>query len=305
MNNNIEIQVRHKRFIIPSSLVAKSSYLSTNYGVIDRSAMIFKHVLEYLYDQTYPYPIEHLDELQYYGIDYPKYSVERADMVTIINYGAFRANILMAGSTYLHQELSKLYVGESLNIECSSKAVKHILRRILDAHYVIPYEHIDEAKFFGVQKLTLTDKTMMKINVSGVIFEVEANILCKIPLFEKQIEEDGAVKPIMNVYYSADSPKGLVDVINYVTGNYYPNYKYVRLYSYLGLYPTNFVNVAYEKCRQCMSIVKKYISSNGDWNWGYSAYCRLHRCYLCNRSRSGSQIIAKNTNAKIVLKKYY
>lgn len=37
---------------------------------IDRSAMLFQHVLCLLYDTTYPYPSDYLGELDFYGIDY-------------------------------------------------------------------------------------------------------------------------------------------------------------------------------------------------------------------------------------------
>ena len=37
---------------------------------IDRSAMLFEHVLSYLRNPNYPYPAEHIGELDFYGIHY-------------------------------------------------------------------------------------------------------------------------------------------------------------------------------------------------------------------------------------------
>lgn len=39
---------------------------------IQRSPMLFKHVLAYIIDDMYPYPVEYYSELDFYGINYDK-----------------------------------------------------------------------------------------------------------------------------------------------------------------------------------------------------------------------------------------
>lgn len=55
------------------TMLEDCDHTSDNIIFVDRSAHIFKHVLAYLRDDTYLYPIKYEKELQYFLINYTKF----------------------------------------------------------------------------------------------------------------------------------------------------------------------------------------------------------------------------------------
>ena len=84
----VQVSVGGKLFTSTKETLAKCAYfeglLSTgdveNTLFVDRPSSGFKHVLYYLQDDHYLFPLKFKLELDFYGVPYPKYLQERKTM---------------------------------------------------------------------------------------------------------------------------------------------------------------------------------------------------------------------------------
>jgi hypothetical protein len=69
---------------------------------IDRSFVIFEHVLSLLRDPSYPFPADHCGELDFYGIDYDKDSLKANDRFSSLEY-----------------KIDQLYISSNIKRKCA------------------------------------------------------------------------------------------------------------------------------------------------------------------------------------------
>jgi hypothetical protein len=83
MNNEIyELKLIGKTYEIDKNILMKMSTIRTMLEdfsnneskiiPINRSSLLFDHVIAYVIDDTYPYPLKYFNELDYYGVIYDK-----------------------------------------------------------------------------------------------------------------------------------------------------------------------------------------------------------------------------------------
>jgi hypothetical protein len=249
---------------------------------VDRDPTVFKKILNYMRDPKYPVSIKYLYELDFYGIKYPKYNKYTPDIVTINLRGKefkLPANMMMNGSILLDKKLSELYIGEVLYLDRSPKAFKHVIERIYDETYVIPFDCYKERKYYGIQNLKITTDTIMGVCTLNHSYKIKADILLKIPKFKEYIDKYENI-PVLKYF----NDKAFCNFAEYLIGGN-PLYKYKYLFDYFGITPTRYYEVEYSKCYMCDVFNKQYKSNDG-WLAGNSSdYCHNHRCLLCHKGR--------------------
>lgn len=243
---------------------------------VDRSATLFEHVLAYMRDPKYPFPIKYIYELDFYGVAYPKYNLDTSDTIKINTNGTIfevQAAKLMKGSNHLFKLISNLYVGQILYLDVSPKCFKHILSRIYDSSHVIPIKYMKESQIYSVQKLTLHNHTTFKFHVSGRQYKLSYKILCRIPVINNKILKCDSVNGIELV-----STEAFDNILRYLNGGFCDE-KYQNEYELLGLKPNSYYRENYVRCKDgdCNNILRNYVSADAKTVIG-PIYCCLHRC---------------------------
>ena len=120
----MQVNVGGKIFTSTKDTLSKCAYFSgllltlhaEEIPFVDRPSTAFEHVLYYLQDDYYLFPLKFKLELDFYGVPYLKYSQARKTM--------WSRSLLEERS--LRSRLTDLY------IEGTAKGFAHLLRRVLD-----------------------------------------------------------------------------------------------------------------------------------------------------------------------------
>ena len=102
----------------------------------------------------------------------------------------------MSGSEFFNKNIPKLYVGEVYIIDLSIEGFHHILKRIYDDHYIIPYKFNSERLHYGVRPLNLDDELMIEINNSGRTYHLSSKVLMKSPKFTQLLVDYESIPPL-------------------------------------------------------------------------------------------------------------
>lgn len=295
------VEVGGKPFSVPRELLLKSVYfeglLATNPEqiVVQRSRYGFRHVLEFLYDDTYPVPKKHLRELDFYGVPYPRYSAERDDDVKVYVHGEkfkLLAKHLILNSKYFAEELPRLYVGQDLHLDRSPEGFRHALTRMSDCHYVIPFDYREERKFYGVQEIVWLDTTFVTITCDT-----------EYQLTYKQVCESPYLKSLLDKYESLPffhcTRKQFERVVHYLKQQSRIPLECDRnVYELLQLEHDRYYIESWEPCcaGHCKGLIKVLRCPDGWVSLTNRYYCPVHTCNLCkNQKESGSSYCTEHT----------
>ena len=75
-----EINIGGRIFILPTEILNQIPHFTDRPNFIARSPILFEHVISFLLDPTYLFPIEYAYELDYYGIRYDKDKLYRQNI---------------------------------------------------------------------------------------------------------------------------------------------------------------------------------------------------------------------------------
>lgn len=299
----LTLHVGGKSFSVPRELLLKSVYfeglLATNPEqiIVPRSRYGFRHVLEFLYDDTYPVPNEHLRELDFYGVPYHHYSAERDDNVKIYVRGEkfkLPAKFLILNSKYFAKELPILYVGQDLYLDRSVEGFRHVLQRMSNCYHVIPYEYREEYKFYGVQEIVWLENTLLTVTC-GTEYQLSYKQACESPY----------LKSILDKYESLPRFNCIQEqferVMQYLKQS--PNVRMAlecdrSIYELFGLKPDRYYIESWRKCSAhvCSSFTNILESVDGWFAANNRYYCPSHTCNLCkNQKESGSSYCKEHT----------
>lgn len=255
---------------------------------IDRSSKIFKHILEYLRDPNYPFPDKYIYDLDFYGIPRSKYSVENTKDSIIINVNGsifnLNASKLIIGSKYFAKIIPTLYIGQTLYIDRSVRAFKHVIERIYHDNYVLPYKYANEIEFYGLNPVNLNKNSEIFINVNGKEYILTANILSQFPVLQLQFMKTETL-PHLNVDTKAFEKVMLASSISNSNGKIHVKAEHENLAKRLGMKVDVYHNI-YSTCNyddKCTNTFKTKVFKE-DNEWRYEAIsCIKHRCIKCSK----------------------
>ena len=259
---------------------------------VDRDKKAFRHVLNYLRDEKYVFPIKYLPELDFYGVPYPKYSVLRKnDQVNIYVSGTlFRINasLVMGKSRFLKQQLAQLYVGQDLHFSASAKGFEHLLARIGDPTHYIPHEHIGDWELYGGPLIKWTDDTVVSYRVGGVKFQTLYSTLCKIAKVKVWLAE--GYMPNIDVEL-----KGWRNLIAYLTIGDPALREYKFTYDTFDLVPDKWFSKLYVRCNGtgCRDSVKIISNHNSLHQKSGPQNCDAHVCNRCREKAVNNTFLCK------------
>lgn len=300
----LSVEVGGKAFPVPRELLLKSAYfeglLATNPEqiVVQRSRYGFRHVLEFLYDDTYSVPKEHLRELDFYGVPYPRYSTERDDSIKVYVRGEkfkLPARHLILNSKYFAEELPRLYVGQDLHLDRSPEGFRHVLQRMSDCHYVIPYEYRKERNFYGVQEIVWLEDSLLTISNFGRKYCINYKNACKSPFLKSFIDK---YESLPFFYTGAQVFERVIDSLAHPASTQIPLERDKLLYERFQIKHDRYYCKSYRKCviSGCEVFLKCLNSSDG---WSAKAnhdYCPRHTCELCKKKKEwGSSYCVEHT----------
>lgn len=298
----LSVQVGGKTFPVPKELLLKSSYfeglLITNPEqiVVNRSRYGFRHILEYLYDDTYTIPFEHLRELDFYALPYPHYSAERDDNVSVILQGVtfkLRAKHLILNSKYFAQELPRLYIGKEIQLERNPKAFQHMLARMSNCHHVIPDKYRGERQFYGIQEIVWLDTTLVPLRNMSQKYLFPYKVLCESPYLKKFLDRYEAVPNI------ACPTKGFERLLSYLQRSVAARVALQCddfIYERFELKPDRYYREILVPCsfEHCQTLLKQQISDDGWYVKANCYYCPNHTCKQCKEPRESSDFCVEH-----------
>lgn len=177
---------------------------------VERSPMIFDHVLAYVIDPRHPFPSKYFYELDFYGLTYKKdiYKVNvlgkiyhiKCDILMKIPYFVKRINDINHGENSLMNSSVDIFV------ERSSLLFEQILAYVMNDEY--PIDCYDELDYYGIiykrYNLNKTDlclvKNSMKIETDKILSKLGYmnDDITKIHEKLDNIERPGHKKPCTN-----------------------------------------------------------------------------------------------------------
>lgn len=300
----LSIEMGGKAFSVPRELLLKSAYfgglLLTNPEqiVVQRSRYGFRHVLEFLYDDTYSVPNEHLRELDFYGVPYHHYSAERDDDVKVYVRGEkfkLLAKFLILNSKYFAEELPRLYVGQDLHLDRSPEAFRHVLRRMSNCHHFIPYEYREERKFCGVQEIIWLGDSLLTISNFGCEYRIIYKNACKSPFLKSFLDK---YESIPWFYCDSQVFERVIDSLSHSILAQISIEKDKPLYERFQIKHDHYYYKSYRKCaiNNCELFLKRLDSSDGWSAKSNHDYCPIHTCNLCKKGKeSGSSYCVEHT----------
>ena len=289
MEDYVKLNISGQIFVTKRSNLEKSSYLlslvsNNNEVLIDGSAKAFHHILAFLRNSKYVIPERYLSEMKFYDIEYRKYGIYSDEIVTLNVSGTefhVQANILMSGSTFFDERIGEMWIGTTLYIDRSIEAFEHILKRIYDDSYVIPYQYQSERQYYGVRPLNFERLIMIEVNNAGKSYKFDAAILMKSPTFKRLLTEHESIPPL------TFPTKGFEQLMNllmrYISSPLIIERKYKSIMEWAEIIPDIYCEVIYRECKRCSNIIKIICFRNSD---NVSCYpretCLNHSCADCN-----------------------
>jgi hypothetical protein len=285
----IQLTVGGQQFNVPRQILDKCEYFRgmphMEDIVVVRSHSGFKTILQYLYDDKYPFPPDYFHELDFYGVDYPKYSIDRDDEVKVYAQGelfCLLAKVLMKGSKHFEEKLSSLYVGKSVHVDCSGKIFRHALGRIYQEDYVIPYQYKYIKELFGLSNIVWKPTTTVKIRNYSKVYNLPYNSVCKSERLKAFLDRH-EVMPLLG--YNEDAFQNAVEWL--ITDNTPCLWSNRHLFEWLKLYPATYYRIQYHRCRgdKCTVLIKRLVNEAGRGLASGYDVCAKCRCDLCELPR--------------------
>lgn len=287
--STVHINVGGKLFTSTKDTFSKCAYFAGLFATgepedipfVDRPSTGFKHVLYYLQDDRYPFPIEFALELDFYGVPYPKYSqMRKKDVVNVFVAGekfTVKAHHLMKNSPYFEKKLSQLYVGADLRLRESAKTFSHFLQRIYDRKHYIPIEYKEEFEKYQGPAIEWAEDTVVTHLVSGTESYTRYSVLAKIPFLTDWLAT-GFV-PEINVPI-----KAWQNITNHLSLGYPALLSYYEWYEELKVVPVGWYRVVYNRCPAsgCNTILKCIVEKRFISHLSPPQHCEKHGCTKCN-----------------------
>lgn len=192
---------------------------------IDRNPNAFECILNYIRDNHNTIPSKYIYEINFYNIDYPKYTKDNLSIVTVIVQDTkfyLKSGWLMRNSIYFAETIKDLFIGTDVYLDIPVEGFRHILHRMYDDMYSIPFEYAKLIKFFGVSNIDLGKEYVTTLTINNKEFHVSSTLLFKIPFVRFHIREFGYVPRIL---YDGDDEKDLLRNIIEVCKGYMHNPK--------------------------------------------------------------------------------
>lgn len=181
-------------------------------------------------------------------------------------------------------------MGEVYTLDRSIEGFHHILKRIYDDHYIIPYKFNNERLHYDVRPLNLDDELMIEINNSGRIYHLSSKVLMKSPKFKQLLVDYESIPPLQ---FPVKGFKQLISALmNHAEVLRKPfimaEEKYKSIFNWAEIIPDLYYTPIYYKCEKCLCIIKTKQFKDDDKEYCYTHItCRKHRCDICNFSAEG------------------
>lgn len=124
---------------------------------VERSSLVFDHVLAYVIDNNHPYPLDLCYELYFYGVSYHKSDIFRVN----ISEKIFEVKLTtLLKIPYFKPILNNIEMNNAnvIYVERSPAIFKHVLNYILDSNYLFPIEYQQELDYYEIEYNKLFDK---------------------------------------------------------------------------------------------------------------------------------------------------
>lgn len=297
----VQVNVGGKLFTSTKDTLCKCAYFAGLFATgnpedipfVDRPSSGFKHVLYYLQDDRYSFPLQFSLELDFYGVPYPKYSLMRKnDLINILVTGekfSVKASRLMKNSPFFEKKLSQLYAGADLRLRESAKAFSHFLQRIYDHEHYIPIEYKTEFEKYKGPAIEWTPDTTVTHLVNGTKVYTPYHILVNIPYLKSWLET-GFV-PHLNIPL-----KAWQNIIDYLCCSYPALLSHYRWYEKLKVIPSVWHRVDYRQCPTvgCNRTLKRIIGKDLLAYDSGPQFCNEHACALCCERAVKNKLCAKH-----------
>lgn len=170
-NNHIyKINVSGKIYEIKYKILSKIPYFTEFINsdelicFVDRSSMIFDHVLAYVIDSLHPYPPKYFYELDFYGLIYEK-DIYKVNMLGKIYH--LKKEILMKIPYFVKRIKDINNSSVEIFVDRSPLLFEHVLSYVMDDKY--PIDRYSELEFYGITynryKTTKTDLCIAKNSI--------------------------------------------------------------------------------------------------------------------------------------------
>ena len=283
-----QVNVGGKLFTTTKDTLSKCEYFAGLLAIeakeevpfVDRPGTGFKHILYYLQDDRYPFPMQFSLELDFYGVAYPKYSQMRTkDKVNIFASGekfTVHAGRLMKGSPYFEKKLSQLYVGADFHIRGSAKGFSHLMRRIHDRNHYIPYKYKEEFEKYQGPSIVWTPDTLVSHLVDGTKVYTVYSVLAKIPYLTDWLTLGFVTNLKVQI-------KAWTNIVNHLRDNSPALLRYQRWYESLQVVPVEWYRITYQRCpgMDCIINAKRIVCNNIISYECSPQYCYNHGCRKC------------------------
>lgn len=165
----------------------------------NKSLADFRYVLNFLITSNPIIPYQIHQEIDFYGVNYPRYNTEDDYPVTLIVRGVkFKCNslLLMQKFAYINDILIAYYIGSQIHIDRDPKEFKHILCRISDSKYVIPSKYAEKLNI-EIPALDIVDNNnLVPVLVCGTFRYMYMSKVIKSPIWKEQLLTSGYLKTV-------------------------------------------------------------------------------------------------------------
>jgi len=142
---------------------------------VERSSMIFDHVLAYVIDHLHPYPSKYFYELDFYGLIYNK-DIYKVNMLGKIYH--IKRDILMKIPYFIKRINDINNSSVEIFVERSPLLFDQILAYLMDNNY--PLEYYSELDYYGITynryRLSKTDLCLAKDSIERETDKILSNL---------------------------------------------------------------------------------------------------------------------------------
>jgi hypothetical protein len=187
---------------------------------IDRDPNIFKHILNYLRDPFYAYPLEYVYLLDYYLI---KHNFIQIITIQTSDKTFKTTQKVLTESPYFRDLFKKQAITPIIFIDTSGEVFEHVLEYLQNHRYPIPKDFVYALELYGIHhNIATPEEYSMKINVGGTIFEMSESISDKIPrLRYLYANKNDMVYDKNNVPFVDGSPKVFKHILEHMRNRKY------------------------------------------------------------------------------------
>jgi hypothetical protein len=183
MDNIYKINVSGKIYDIKHKILKEIPYflefINSDESVcfVDRSSMLFDHVLAYVIDAKHPYPSKYFYELDFYGLIYEKI-IYKVNVLGKIYY--LKREILEKIPHFVNIINKTGNSSVELFVDRPSSLFDHVLAYVMNNDYPYPSEYYQELDFYGIiyksYKLNNSVLQDIKQNLDNETYKIKEKI---------------------------------------------------------------------------------------------------------------------------------